>query len=306
MAIDTRGSVAAPEGAPPLSSSIDHDKPVQAVPSGRDRVGRIATYLVLAFMAILLLFPLYIAVVFSLVDPPAKILTDPPVLLRDFNWRVYPDAFTNGDLGRYFINSIVMSLAIMSGQLITSVLAAYAFAFLRFPLKRVIFALFLATMMVPVEVIFTQNFQIILDLGWKNSYQGLIVPFLAFGFGTFLLRQAFLAIPGDLRDAAALDGYGHFGFLTRVVVPLAKPMLATLSVFSFLMAWNQYLWPLLVADDRQYRTIQIALQSLVKSNPDQLNQGYAAVIMAFIPLFLLLIFFERQLVRGLTAGAVKG
>jgi sn-glycerol 3-phosphate transport system permease protein len=83
-------------------------------------------------------------------------------------------------------------------------------------------------------------------------------------------------------------------------------MLATLSVFSFLMAWNQYLWPLLVADDRQYRTIQIALQSLVKSNPDQLNQGYAAVIMAFIPLFLLLIFFERQLVRGLTAGAVKG
>lgn len=269
-------------------------------------IGRVATYVVLAVLAALLIFPLYVAIVFSLVDKPVKILTDPPVLLRDFNWRVYPDAFTNGDLGRYFVNSIIMSLGIMAGQLVTSVLAAYAFAFLRFPFKKVLFALFLATMMVPVEVIFTQNFQLILDLGWKNSYQGLIVPFLAFGFGTFLLRQAFVAIPSDLRDAAALDGYGHFGFLTRVVIPLARPMLATLSVFSFLLAWNQYLWPLLVADDRQYRTIQIALQSLVSTSPDKLNQGYAAVIMAFVPLFLLLIFFERQLVRGLTAGAVKG
>ena len=108
--------------------------------------------------------------------------------------------------------------------------------------------------MVPFEVTIITNFQTISDLNWLNSYQGLAVPFLATGFGAFLLRQSFLTLPRSLEDAARLDGYGHWRFLARVVVPLSRPAIAALAVFSFLLAWNQYLWPLLVADDDRYRT----------------------------------------------------
>ena len=126
----------------------------------------------------------------------------------------------------------------------TSVLAAYAFAFLTFPFKRTLFVVCLATLMIPFEVTFITNLDTITSLHWFNSYAGLSVPFLATGFGIFLLRQAFLQIPRDLQEAAQLDGYGHMRFMTRVAVPLARPSLAALAVFSFLGAWNQYLWPL--------------------------------------------------------------
>ena len=122
--------------------------------------------------------------------------------------------------------------------------------------------MFLATLMVPFEITIVTNLTTINDLGWYNSYQGLAVPFLATGFGAFLMRQAFLQVPRDLQDAASLDGYGHWRFMTRVAVPLARPAVAALSVFAFLGAWNQYLWPLLVTKDEKYRTVQIGLKQL--------------------------------------------
>jgi sn-glycerol 3-phosphate transport system permease protein len=150
------------------------------------------------------------------------------------------------------------------------------------------------------------NYETVQKLGWTDSYQGLIGPFLAFAFGTFLLRQAFLQIPRDLRDAAVIDGYGHWGFLRRVAVPLARPQIAALAVFSFLAAWNQYLWPLLITNEDRYRTVQIGLKQLAASNVIGFNLVMAGTILAALPIFVLLIVFERQLVRGLTAGAVKG
>jgi sn-glycerol 3-phosphate transport system permease protein len=146
-------------------------------------------------------------------------------------------------------------------------------------------------------------------LGWYDSYQGLIVPLLAtgaLGFGAFLMRQAFLQVPKDLQDAAKLDGYGHLRFLTRVAVPLVRPTMAALAVFSFLAAWNQYLWPLLVTKDDRLRTVQIGLKQLRATNLDQINVTFAGTVLAFIPLVILLLIFQKQLVRGLTAGAVKG
>ena len=149
-----------------------------------------------------------------------------------------------GQISKYMATSAIMTAIIVVGQLITSILAAYAFAFLRFPFKRTLFVVCLTTLMIPLEVTFITNLDTITSLRWFNSYQGLAVPFLATGFGIFLLRQAFLQIPRDLQEAAQLDGYGHLRFMTRVAVPLARPSLAALGVFSFLAAWNQYLWPL--------------------------------------------------------------
>jgi sn-glycerol 3-phosphate transport system permease protein len=204
-------------------------------------------------------------------------------------------------------------MCIVAGQLVTSIFAGYAFAFLRFPFRRTIFVLFLATMMVPFEVVFFTNLQTVVTMGkvplvgrfmGLDTYGALVIPFLATGFGAFLLRQAFLQLPRDLKDAAALDGYGHWRFMWRVAVPLARPTVAALTLFSFFDAWNQYLWPLVVSD--HYRTVQVGLRQLSRVSLDQINVTFAGTILAALPLFVLLLVFQKQLVRGLTAGAVKG
>jgi len=209
-------------------------------------------------------------------------------------------------MGTYLKNSFVVTFIITVGQVLTAILAGYAFAFLRFPFKRTLFVVFLATLMVPFEVTIVTNVATISDLGWYNTYAGLAVPFLATGFGAFLMRQAFLTLPHDLRDAAALDGYGHWRFLWRVAVPLARPAVGALTVFAFLAAWNQYLWPLLITKDDRLRTVQIGLKQLQQTSIDQINITFAGAIIAVVPLVVLLLFFQKQLVRGLTAGAVKG
>jgi ABC-type glycerol-3-phosphate transport system permease component len=209
-------------------------------------------------------------------------------------------------MGRYLVNSAYVTGIIVAGQVITSVLAAYAFAFVRFPFKRFFFVLVLTTLMVPAEVSVVANYDTIQRWGWLDSYQALTVPFLATAFGIFLVRQSFLQIPRDLREAAAIDGYGHLAFLRRVALPLARPAVASLAVFSFLAAWNQYLWPLVVTNDDDYRTVQVGLKALSSSNVDELNLVMAGTVLAAIPIFLLLLLFQRQLVRGITSGAVKG
>ena len=263
-------------------------------------------YLLLVVLAVVVAFPLYITVVNSLLKPD-QIAARPPVLFpRDPQWGTYATAWNQGHLGRYLFNSFVMTIVIVAAQLATSIGAAYAFAFLEFPLKRTMFVVFLATMMVPVEVTFFTNQATIVQLGWYDTYAALTVPFLATGFGAFLIRQAFLGLPNDLRDAAALDGVGHWKFMTRVAVPLVRPSVAALGLFSFFGAFNQYLWPLIVTKDEKLRTVQIGLKYLKNTQIDQINVTFAGTVIAVAPLFLLLLVFQKQLVRGLTAGAVKG
>ena len=161
-------------------------------------------------------------------------------------------------------------------------------------------------MMVPTEVTLIGNLETIQNLHWIDTFAALVVPFLGWGFGVFLLRQAFLGIPAELRDAAAMDGYSHFRFLTRVAVPIARPAIAALSLFSFLVTWNQYFWPLLVTTNDSHRTVQIGLKQLVGADVTSLNRVMAGTLIAALPIVVLLVVFERQLVKGLTAGAVKG
>ena len=269
--------------------------------------GKVGRYALLTVLAIIVLFPIYITIVNSLL-PPVDITRQPPKLFPTHpQWGSYADAWNGGHMGTYLKNSFIVTISITVGQVLTAILAGYAFAFLEFPFKRTLFVVFLATLMVPFEVTIVTNLDTISNtFHWYNTYQGLAVPFLATGFGAFLMRQAFLTLPGDLRDAAALDGYGHWRFLWRVAVPLARPAVAALTVFAFLAAWNQYLWPLLITKDDRLRTVQIGLKQLQQTSIDQINITFAGAIIAVIPLVILLLFFQKQLVRGLTAGAVKG
>jgi sn-glycerol 3-phosphate transport system permease protein len=230
----------------------------------------------------------------------------PPLVPTNPQWHNYSAAWNGGQMSKYMATSAIMTATIVVGQLVTSILAAYAFAFLHFPLKRTLFVLCLATLMIPLEVTFITNLSTITSLHWFNSYEGLSIPFLATGFGIFLLRQAFLQIPRDLQEAAQLDGYGHLRFMTRVAVPLARPSLAALAVFSFLGAWNQYLWPLVsTGGTTPLDTVQIGLKQLLGTQVSSLPVSLAGAVIAFVPLAILLIIFQKQLVRSLTAGAVK-
>jgi sn-glycerol 3-phosphate transport system permease protein len=263
-------------------------------------------YVVLSMVAVVVLFPIYITVVNALL-PAQQIAARPPTLFPLHPvWSSFSLAWSVGSLSSYLTTSAIVTVAITAAEVVTSVLAAYAFTWLRFPLKRVLFALCLATLMVPAEVTIIPNYRTIQVFGWFDTYPALIVPFLASGLGIFLFRQSFRQLPVDLRDAAVLDGYGHWRFLARVVVPLNRPMIAAFGVFAWLGAWNQYLWPLLVTNTASRRTVQVGLRALEGLPASQQNVIFAGTILAALPIFAVLLVFQRQLVRGLTAGAVKG
>ncbi len=264
-------------------------------------------YLVLGLLAIVILFPVWMTLVRALSNPISWSFDrgQPPYPV-DIEWDVFSRAFNEAGFGRQLLISFAATVIIVGGQLFTSVLAAYAFAFVDFAFKRVMFALCMATLMLPIEVTLVANSRTIRELEWTNSLQGLTVPFLATALGIFLIRQGFLGVPRDLRDAAALDGYGHLKFLWRVAIPLTRPVIAAFTVLSFLSAWNSYLWPRAITDESEWNTIQIGLRAVANSNPGELNIGFAAALLAALPVLLLLIFFQRHIVRGLTAGAVKG
>lgn len=309
MASDVTSEIS-PEDAPDDVTGGAHGihlggRPQRAQPFDTPRgVRRVGRYLLLACISFFVLFPIYTTVIASL-KPGDKVLKNP--LVPDaFTLDVLGDAWTQGHLGRYLFNSLVVASLITSFQIVTSVLAAYAFAILEFPGKNILFLAFIATLLVPLEATLVVNYDTVDSLGWVNSYAGLTVPFLATAFGTFLLRQVFMTLPRDLRDAAAIDGIGHFGFLRYVGLPLVRPTLGALALFSFLASWNQYLWPNLVINQADMNTVQSGLRLLSKSNLSQPNLVMAGTVIAAVPVAIVLLIFQRQLVRGLTAGAVKG
>ena len=274
--------------------------------SGARTLKNVGWYVVLSLLSLIVLFPIWMVLVRALSQPISYLSAGQPPWPVEPEWDVFRRAFTQGDLGGKLVISGVVTVIIAGAQVTTSVLAAYAFAFLRFPFRRTIFVLFMATLMLPIEVTLIANVETIRGLGWFNSYPGLTAPFLAAAFGTFLIRQGFLGIPDDLRDAAELDGFGHLGFLWNVAIPVTRPIIASFTVISFLAAWNQYLWPRAIVTRDAWDTIQIALPKFAGENINELNLGFAAAIIAALPILAILIFFQRHLIRGLTAGAVKG
>lgn len=263
-------------------------------------------YLLLTLVAIIVIFPLWSAFTISMLND-AEVASYPPLLApTSLNLTNFARAMEQAPLLRYLFNSVVQSSLVMIGQLVTASLAAYAFAFIDFKGRNFMFLVFLSTLMIPWEATIIPNYLTVRSLGWTDTFMGLTFPFLATAFGTFLLRQFFLTIPRELQDAATIDGCGSLRFLTTIVLPLARPALGTLAVYSFLQTYNQYLWPLLITNDQQMRTVQIGITLLQDEERFMFNIVMAGVVLVLLPTFILFIVGNRQLIRGLTAGAVKG
>lgn len=218
---------------------------------------------------------------------------------------VWTKSWGTYDLGPAMGRSLVMAVLITGLQVSTAIMSAYAFVFLRFPFKRILFALFMATLLLPLEVTLVGNVATIRQLEWTNTYQALVLPFAAAALGTFLVRQGFKGLPPEIRDATRIDGYGHLAFLWKFAVPLTRPVIASFTVISALSAWNQYLWPRAVIETNSFNTLQIQLRLVSAGQVANANESIAAALVAALPVAILLVAFQRQIIRGLTAGAVK-
>ncbi|RAR45383.1 carbohydrate ABC transporter permease [Paenibacillus sp. MDMC362] len=263
-------------------------------------------YIALLLCSLVIAFPLLYTLSTSLMSEAESAVYPPPLLPEAINLSNFAKVVDTIPVLTFIGNSLVVSIAIMAGQIVTASLAAYAFAFLRFPGKTLLFSLFLATMMIPWEVIMIPNYLTVKSLNWLDTYQGLIIPFLATAFGTFLLRQAFLQLPKELFEAARVDGCGHVRIFLSMVLPLSIPGIATLGVYSFLNHWNMYLWPLLTTNRVEMRTVQIGIGMLQFEEMNSWNLILSGVLLLLLPSLLLLALGLKPLVRGITAGALKG
>lgn len=272
----------------------------------RQRIGKAFLYLLLTVAAIIMIFPLYTGLVTSLLGPD-NLSTYPPKLFPvEFRLSNFVEATRQAPLLRFILNSFIQSSGVMLMQLVTASLAAFAFAYLPFKGKNLVFLIFLSTMMIPWESTIIPNYLFVQRLGWDDTYLGLIAPFMATAFGTFLLRQFFMSIPKDLHDAAIIDGCSNLRYLITILLPLARPALGTLAVYSFLQTYNQYLWPLLITNSADMRTVQIGITMLQVFEREQWQIVLAGVVIVMIPTLVLFVVANRQLIRGLTAGALKG
>jgi sn-glycerol 3-phosphate transport system permease protein len=268
----------------------------------------VLTYLWLAVAAVVLLFPVLLTVVGGFL-PANALLHQPPQLFNgDWTFENYVAAWRQPvvPLAPAFVNSLFVGLAIMVGHLVTSCLAAYALVFLRTPLRRPMFWLFMATIMVPYESIVVPNALFIRALSINDNRLSLVLPFLANGFGVFLLRQAFLQFPRELREAAVIDGCGQLRFLFTILLPGSRPAITAIAVWSFLQGWNMYFWPLIISSsNNSLNTLQTAVFALKDNEGGSPAVLLAGITITLVPTLLLVIFGQRWLVRGFTAGAVK-
>lgn len=223
------------------------------------------------------------------------------------SWRTenFVDVFRMIPFARYYLNSILVTTAITLGQLLVSILAAYSLARLRFPLKTTIFILAISTLIMPFEVLMIPTFIIVYRLGWLDTYQGLIIPFLFNGFSIFFLKQFFETVPKDLEDAAKIDGCGYLGILLHVILPNTKPAVGTITLFTFLTHWRSYIWPLIITNSTRMRTLPIGLKYFIGEGGEQYHLMMAAALMAILPVLLVYILAEKQFVRSMTFTGLK-
>ncbi len=227
-------------------------------------------------------------------------------------WQNYVRAWQAAPFARYFVNSMLIASAVTLGTLVTSSLAAFAFARIRFPGRDALFALYLSSMMIPHQMTIIPSFLVLRNLGdlspalGLDTYFALIAPFLAGAFGVFLLRQSFLTLPNELEDAATLDGCGKLGFLWRIVIPLSRPTLATLALFTFMANWNSYLWPLIVTNSNDMRTVQIGLRYFVgQETASQWGLLMAAAVFVTLPIVIVYLVVQKQFVQGIAGTGIK-
>ena len=279
-------------------------------------VGTIGKHALLVAVAGLVAYPFYFMVTTSFKDLLEATRTPPTLLPAELHPENYLDAWSRAPWGRYFLNTIFVSVTVTVLELVTACLAAYAFARMRFRGKGLLFAVFLATLMIPGEATLIPNYVLMSPsrngclglpcLGWFDTYQVQIVPFIASAFSIFLMRQFFLSIPSELSDAARIDGAGHLRFLWSIVLPLSVPALITAGLITFLGSWNAFQWPLIVTSRPDFRPVQVGLSAFRQEAGSSYHLLMAASTFVVAPIVLLYLVAQRYLVQGIARTGIRG
>lgn len=259
-------------------------------------------------VGLLIATPILIAI-FTSFKSPQDIAANPHAIFPEaWTFENYRTAWNATPFGRYLLNSAIQSGVIVLAQVLFSILAAFAFTFLEFPGRNFLFSVMLVSLMIPFQLTFIPNFILISKLELANTYTGLTLPFLASAFGVFMLRQFFMSLPKDLHDSARIDGASNFRFLWQIVVPLSKGSISAFSMFAFLGAWSQYLWPLIITNDSSMRTVQIGIRYFLFDQERGTDWGalMAGAVIVLLPTLLLFLVAQRQLVKGIAMTGLKG
>ncbi len=268
--------------------------------------GRWASYILLSTVSLVMIFP-FIWMVFTAFKGNQEVYVYPPTFFpQEFHWDNFSHVLETVPFVRFYFNSLLVTILITVSQVITSALAAYAFARIEFFGRNFLFILYLATLVIPNQVTMLPLFLLVSRLGWIDTYQALVIPFLANAFAVFFLRQFFAGLPRELEDAARVDGAGRLRILMQIILPLARPALATITLFIFLSEWDSYLWPLIVTNTQAMRTLPIGLRFFVEESGAQLNYMMAGALMAVIPIILLFFAAQRQFIEGIAMTGTKG
>jgi multiple sugar transport system permease protein len=267
--------------------------------------GRGTLYVVLALGSVTMILPFLWMVSTSLKTPPEALRFPPTWLPQVFDFSNYVDAWRAVPFPLYFLNTIFVAFTVMIVVLITSSLAAYAFARMSFPGRETIFLLFLSMMMVPMPVYLVPSYVILSKLGWVDTYYALIVPWAAHVFSIFWLRQHFRTVPNDLYDAATIDGCSRFGFLWRVMIPLSKSVLVAVGLFSIIGSWNSFMWPLVVTNSVSKRIIQVGLAYFSTEQGTQYTLMMAAAAFCIAPLLIVFFIAQKQIISSFARSGLK-
>ena len=270
--------------------------------------GVILKYLALIALSLWMLLPFYWMISASLMTSKEIIQMPPPLIPAVPQLHNYVRVTEVVDLARAYLNSILVTALTVIGILFTSSLAGFAFAKYQFPGKDVLFAMILATMMIPFFVILIPVFYVVKTFGWTNNYAGLIMPGLVSAYGIFMMRQFILTLPDELLDAARIDGANEFRIYWQIILPLTGPALATLGVFNMISVWNSFLWPLLIAQSPDLYTVPLALNSLRTYGMEAqvLNLQMAGTVASVIPTLIVFIFLQRYFTQGIALTGLKG
>jgi len=260
-------------------------------------------YLVLAFCSVVFIVPFGYAVYTSLLS---KADIDRLVPLGRLTLENYRDVLVNSDISVWYMNSIVVTLGILVGNLLINTMAAYSLARLNYPGKGLIFFIIIGMMMVPYQVTIIPIYSMIVKFGWLNSYQGLILPFLFQGFLVFLMRQFYITIPKELEEAAEMDGLTKIGIFYRIILPLSKGALGTQIIFSFTGTWNSFVWPVTLVNDSRWYVLTVGLNTLKNRYFEWPNVTMTGVILLTLPIIIVFLVFQRQLVQGIATTGLKG
>ncbi|MGB2910356.1 MAG: carbohydrate ABC transporter permease [Anaerolineales bacterium] len=273
--------------------------------------GRLILYLILILGAIVAILPFFWMVSTSLMTLGETI--NRQWLPKVPQFENYSEAWTEARFAKYFVNSVIITFVTIAGLLTTSILSGYAFGRIKFFGKNVLFAVLLATMMIPESVTMIPNFLMIrgdiLPLpggSWLNTLPALTVPFIANAFSIFLLRQFFMKIPDELWDAARMDGAGHFRFLVQICLPISKAPVLTVMIFAFIGSWNAFLWPLLVTTKAVWRPIMVGLWTFVSEAGPETNLLMAGAVITIIPILILYFLTQKQFTEGIATTGLKG